>query len=251
MLKLSNLALSAVLVMIPVDVAQASVLNNSFETGDFTNWDTTGSTTVEDSSFGVTPNNGTYQAILHTCFYESQTQACDESQFISDFNQLELFLDFQASELSNLGVTEGSAIKQTITVDSGDILTFNWKFLTDNEPDQDYNDFAFFTIDNDLEILANTESNLLPNIPNSFSYLSKETGYQQASYKFTSTGSYLLGFGVVDIDLTGGGDTTVNSALLIDNLRLTTPTASTSESSTIIGLLILGGMAIASKKYPF
>ncbi len=236
MLKQSLLGLSMVLGLsfLPAKIAQAAVLNNSFEDG-LNNWITTGQTTVEDSNFNVTPTQGNYQAVLQTLQDTTGVNATN----------LENFLGLTTGTLLN--VTEGSAIKQSITVNNGDILTFDWNFLTDNEPDQTYNDFAFFTLNNSLISLANTESNLLPNSPNSFSYLAKETGYQPYSYTFTSGGTYTLGFGVVDVDLTGGGDTAVNSALLIDNVKLTNSSTTVPEPSAIFGLLTLFGLAIKAK----
>jgi hypothetical protein len=68
--------------------------------------------------------------------------------------------------------------------------------------------------------------------------LAKETGYQPYSHTFTSGGTYTLGFGVVDVDLTGNGDTTVNSALLIDNIKVTNSSTTVPEPSVIFGLLI-------------
>jgi hypothetical protein len=40
--------------------------NGSFETGDFSNWETIGNSTIADSSFGVDPTDGTSQALLST-----------------------------------------------------------------------------------------------------------------------------------------------------------------------------------------
>lgn len=243
MLKQSLLGLSMVLGLsfLPAKIAQATVLNGSFEDGNFSNWNTTGQITVDTSSFGVNPINGNYQAVLKTCFYDTNSQACDDNISLSNVTELETFFGFQGTELSKLGATEGSAIKQSITVNNGDILTFDWNFLTDNEPDQTYNDFAFFTLDNTLISLANTESTF--NINPSYSFLAKETGYQPYSHIFTSGGTYTLGFGVVDVDKSNGGDTTVNSALLIDNIKVT----KVPEPSVIFGLLTWFGLAIKAK----
>jgi hypothetical protein len=236
MLKQSLLSLSMVLGLsiLPAKIAQSAVLNGSFETGNFSNWDTTatGQTTVEDLGFGVTPTQGDYQAVLQTCFYDANSQACDDGQSLSDANTLESFLGLSTDYLSNLGVTEGSAIKQSITVNNGDILTFDWNFLTDEDSaNTNYNDFAFFTVNNTLISLANIESTF--NIVPSFSHLAKETGYQPFSYTFTSAGTYTLGFGVVDVDREGGGDTSVNSALLVDNVNV----EPIPEPFTILGTL--------------
>lgn len=218
MRKLSSFvsAIAATFVIVNAETAGAAVLNGSFETNDFTNWETIGQTTVEDSSFGTVPADGNYQAVLETLQ--------DDTNVSSD--DLETFLGLTSGSLTSNGAIEGSAIKQIITVNSGDILNFSWNFLTDQEPDPDYNDFAFFTLSSTVNQLADTNS------PTnfSFSWLFKETGYQ--SYTIQQAGTYTLGFGIVDV-----GDSTVNSALLVDNIRLTSSVTTVPEPSTLIGAL--------------
>ena len=64
------------------------------------------------------------------------------------------------------------------------------------------------------------------------------------------TGDYILGFGVVDVDKTGGGDNTINSALLVDNIKLTNNSdiAKVPEPDTIFGLLLTLGLASKCKR---
>jgi hypothetical protein len=61
------------------------------------------------------------------------------------------------------------------------------------------------------------------------------------------TGNYILGFGVVDVDKTGGGDNTINSALLVDNIKLTN-IAKVPEPDTLFGLLLTLGLASKCKR---
>ncbi|MHC5916737.1 MAG: PEP-CTERM sorting domain-containing protein [Nostoc sp.] len=220
MLKLSSFALAfaASLIMANTETVRATVLNGGFETGSFSDWITTGQATVEDSSFGVTPTDGNYQSILETL---------NDSTGVSG-SDLETFLELSPG---SLGAEEGTAIKQTVNINAGDILTFDWNFLTDQDPDATYNDFAFFSLGNITNQLADTNSPFT--IFTSFSRLSKETGYQPYSYKFQIAGTYTLGFGVVDI-----GDDTVNSALLVDNIQLTKTVTSVPEPSTILATFI-------------
>ncbi|MFM6897091.1 MAG: PEP-CTERM sorting domain-containing protein, partial [Microcystis panniformis] len=143
-------------------------------------------------------------------------------------------------------VTEGSAIKQTFNANAGDVLSFYWNFLTDEDANNiDYNDFAFFTLNNTLYSLADVQSSFLVNP--SFSHLAKETGYQLYTIPILVTGDYTLGFGVVDVDKTGGGDNTINSALLVDNIKLTN-IAKVPEPDTIFGLLLTLGLASKCKR---
>jgi outer membrane protein assembly factor BamE (lipoprotein component of BamABCDE complex) len=58
MLKFSTLALAIAgsLVMASTETVYAfNIQNSSFETGNFTNWEAIGQTTVEGSDFGVSP----------------------------------------------------------------------------------------------------------------------------------------------------------------------------------------------------
>jgi hypothetical protein len=201
-------------------------------------------TSVETSrSFGVTPVNGSYQAVLQTCFF---LNACDDSKSLTNASNLQSFLGLSANQLSNLFVTEGSAIKQTITANAGDVLSFYWNFLTDEDATNvDYSDFAFFTLNNTLYRLADIKSSFPVNP--SFSHLAKETGYQPYTITISVSGNYILGFGVVDVDKTGGGDNTINSALLVDNIKLTNG-VKVPEPDTIFGLLLTLGLAGKCKR---
>ena len=245
MFKLPTLTLITVagLLASNLEASHAAIVNGSFETGNFSNWNTSGQASVETSSFQVTPANGSYQAVLQTCVFVG---ACDDNQSLTNASNLESFLSLSGNELSNLFVTEGSAIKQTITANAGDVFSFSWNFLTDEDAaNVDYSDFAFFTLNNTLYSLADTQS-IFPVNP-SFSHLKKETGYQTYTIPISVTGNYILGFGVVDVDKTGGGDNTINSALLVDNIKLTNG-AKVPEPDTLFGLLLTLGLAIKCKR---
>ncbi|MBD2624768.1 PEP-CTERM sorting domain-containing protein [Microcystis flos-aquae FACHB-1344] len=245
MFKLPTLTLITVASLLAsnLEASHAAVVNGSFETGNFSDWNTSGQASVETSGFQVTPVNGNYQAVLQTCLFIG---ACDDNQSLTNANDLESFLGLSVNELSNLSVVEGSAIKQTITANAGDIFSFSWNFLTDEDAaDVDYNDFAFFTLNNTLYSLADTQSSFPVNP--SFSHLTKETGYQTYTIPISVTGNYILGFGVVDVDKTGGGNAAVNSALLVDNIKLTN-IAKVPEPDTLFGLLLTLGLASKCKR---
>jgi len=245
MFKLPTLTLITVagLLASNLEASHAAVVNGSFETGNFSDWNTSGQASVETSSFGVTPVNGSYQAVLQTCVFVG---ACDDNQPLTNASNLESFLSLSGNQLSNLSVVEGSAIKQTITANAGDIFSFSWNFLTDEDAaDVDYSDFAFFTLNNTLYSLADTQSSFPVNP--SFSHLTKETGYQTYTIPISVTGDYILGFGVVDVDKTGGGNAAGNSALLVDNIKLTN-IAKVPEPDPIFGLLLTLGLASKCKR---
>ncbi len=93
--------------------------------------------------------------------------------------------------------------------------------------------------------MADTQS-IFPVNP-SFSHLKKETGYQTYTIPISVTGNYILGFGVVDVDKTGGGNATGNSALLVDNIKLTNG-VKVPEPDSIFGLLLTLGLASKCKR---
>lgn len=245
MFKLPTLTLITVASLLAsnLEASHAAVVNGSFETGNFSDWNTSGQASLETSSFGVTPVNGSYQAVLQTCVFVG---ACDDNQPLTNAKDLESFLGLSGNQLSNLSVVEGSAIKQTITANAGDVFSFSWNFLTDEDATNvDYNDFAFFTLNNTLYSLADIQS-IFPVNP-SFSHLKKETDYQTYTIPISVTGDYILGFGVVDVDKTGGGNAAVNSALLVDNIKLTN-IAKVPEPDTLFGLLLTLGLASKCKR---
>ena len=179
-----------------------TTVNAGFEVGDFTGWNVIGDTSIETAAFGSNPTEGTYQALL-TTGNNSVTDA-----------DLEAFLGISSGDLDALGngdAIAGSAIQFTpITVAAGDIFSFDWNFLTNENNSGVYNDFGFVSISSgDLWELADT-TNEFSRFAGSFG---SETGYGTFTHEFTTAGTFLVGIGVVDVL-----DNSVDSALLVDNL---------------------------------
>ncbi len=181
--------------------------NGSFETGDFRGWRTIGNNSIETADFGSGPTRGTFQALLTNAASRSDSPVVD--------SELEEFLDLAPGVLDGLGngdVTEGSAIKQTFTAEAGDILRFDWDFLTnETTPEDTFNDFAFFSLTPLTLELADTGESFV----SSLTPFSQETGFQTESIAISEAGTYSLGFGVVDVE-----DDIIDSGLLIDNVRI-------------------------------
>jgi Ca2+-binding RTX toxin-like protein/plastocyanin len=174
------------------------ISNSSFESGDFSSWQTIGTTSITTSSSGITPTQGLNQAKL------INSGASDAS--------IESFLGLSTGALDGIAggnATEGSAIKQTITVQAGDRLTFNWNFLNAEGQNSSFKDFSFVSISNTSTLLANTFSSFVS------SPAGLQTGYQTFSYTFSTAGTYTIGVGALDF-----GDTAVDSSLLVDNFAL-------------------------------
>lgn len=191
-----------------------AISNSSFESGTFFGWQTIGSISIETEEFGVTPTDGEFQALLTTSASDSGGPVL--SSDLGDFLDFPVPLDIPF----NADITEGSAIKQTLSLEAGDILTFDFNFLTnetiyDQNPDT-YNDFAFYTLVSgdmapDVEKLADTGDTVFS------SSTSFDTETQYISFEILRSGTYTLGFGVVDVD---DADDSFDSALLIDNLQI-------------------------------
>jgi hypothetical protein len=122
---------------------------------------------------------------------------------------LEAFLGLSPGSLVN--GAEGSAIGQSFSANTGDTLSFDWNFLTNEVGTEAVPDFAFVVI-NGLKILADALSATLVLSSTPFA---GETGFQTFSFTIPSTGSYVLGVGVVDVN-----DPFIASGLLVDNVRL-------------------------------
>jgi len=184
-----------------------TVINGNFETGNFSSWRTIGDNRIETAALGTGPIEGTFQALL--------TTGASASGGAVEQVDLEEFINLPSGLLDNLGngdVTEGSAIKQTFTANAGDILTFNWNFLTNEGTGSFFNDFAFFSVNPFSLELADTNS---PFFTSSSAGFNQETGFQTISIGIAQTGTYTLAFGVVDV-----GDTVVDSALIVDNVQV-------------------------------
>ncbi|MEL7313960.1 MAG: S8 family serine peptidase, partial [Cyanobacteria bacterium J06559_3] len=181
-------------------------LGSSFETNDFNGWETIGNARIETANFGVAPPDGDYQALL----MNSSSEASDPPVPVTE---LETFLGLNPGDLDELSsgtVTEGAAMKQTVTVSAGTELTFDWNFLTNEGSSSTYNDLGFITIASATsDVLANTNSPLVA----SATPFQQETGYETFTYTFATAGTFTVGLGVADVT-----DGVVDSGLLIDNL---------------------------------
>ncbi|MGD1910851.1 MAG: calcium-binding protein [Rivularia sp. (in: cyanobacteria)] len=182
-------------------------INGGFETGDFTAWETIGDTSIETAEFGVIPTQGDFQALLTTDFGS-----------VSD-DILENFLGLNSGDIDGIGngdATQGSALRKTITVEAGDVLSFDFNFLTnettfDSDPET-FNDFGFVSIaPNSSSELADTGTFLISSPTEFF----EETDYDNFTFEFSEAGTYTVGIGVVDSQ-----DTIVDSGLLVDNLKV-------------------------------
>jgi VCBS repeat-containing protein len=99
--------------------------------------------------------------------------------------------------------TDGAALRTSLNLHAGDVVTFEWNFTTDDY--LPFKDFAFATV--------NSAAFLLSNIASTGSYGS--TGWHTFSYTATADGTYTIGAGVMNDQ-----DTLVLSYLAVDNIEV-------------------------------
>lgn len=212
---LSVFLLSAIFAGLP---AKADVVNGSFENF-FASWTTSGPNTATTNVAGVLPTDGQRLAYLNNgqgalpLFVQS---------FIVDNN-----LGLTAGSFSNLvnsvspNATEGAVLFQSFDLNLGNnTLLFDWNFLTnENAVGTQNNDFGMYALLDGSNSLVSSgavdvlNSSFMPTPTGS--PFAEQTGWSTVSIGGLNPGSnYTLIFGVFD-DAT----TTVNSGLLIDNVR--------------------------------
>lgn len=236
--------------LIGAEPSSATIANGGFENNNFSNWETFGRTFIKTSRYGSNPTNGSYQALLDTVDLIDTT---DEEEVQEHLWQFADFLNLGVSRLVNLRpgqLYEGSAIKTTFTAKAGDILTFDWNFLTDSEEGDFmgwFNDLAFMTLSQEVDDLADTFSPLV----RSLTVYENETGYKTFQYRIKTAGTYTLGLAVADV-----GDGSSDSALLVDNVKLTTLVPPTDppdpieipEPASVLGLLVFASCGVGYQR---
>ncbi len=231
-------------------LASAMITNGSFETGDLSGWSRRGDVSVVDGSFGTTPSDGGFQILLSTV-NTGVNSGLEPDVSYSGFDARTLNNGFERWMRLPTGVingilragdqpgTEGSAIRQNFTANAGEVLQFDWNFVTDETTiNPSYDDFAVVTVREDLggntyqdvstSVLVNQAAALYQG-GGSGTPLADETGYSTFQLTLPTTANYVLSVAIFDAQ-----DQLVPSVLLVDNTRLVAP-----EPDTFV-LLVLG-----------
>jgi hypothetical protein len=149
-----------------------------------------------------------------------------------------------AAELANLlgiaanalnlrgNAVEGSAIQLPFLAEAGDVLSFDFNVLSNEDPGDNL-DYAFVQLDDFIIPLAQASnpSNIFTN----------ESGVNSFRFAFAEPGIYNIGFGVLDTV-----DGQVPSALLVSNLDTTAEPVP--EPLTILGSLTALGLGAAMRQ---
>jgi len=154
---------------------------------------------------------------------------------------VEEFAGLQIGDLDLAGsfAYEGSVIKQSFHVNAGEILRFDWNFLTNETQPDRKPDFAFVVIDGALSTLAfAADANNIALLGTTAAM----TGARAFSHTFVSSGVSSVAFGVVDAD-----DYNVTSALWVENVAVV-PEAET-WAMLLAGLGLVGLQIRRKEKY--
>ena len=253
--------------------AHAAVVNGSFETASFLGWNTIGDTSIQSFPLGIAATDGQFMALLTTLcdlLHAPHPLACDTGGGVREIPYsannaaqsslvLEGFFGYSQSEINDIRAQnsgrpfpagEGSGISQTISGNAGDILSFDFYYVTDEgtlNADQ-----AYFTLVPNgpgsktfayLNPLTGSGSpspvalcdHLLPrSFACNFPGVNRTTDWQHAMFALPSTGAFTFGFGLYEIF-----EGTVPSALVIDNVRLTAVPQPSTFALLCAGMILL------------
>jgi hypothetical protein len=144
---------------------------------------------------------------------------------------LENYHNLAPNSIADLGLnlpgndfgTEGSAAQGMYQLAAGDILSFNYRLLTNENPlpgpsgslYSDYAYLAFAGLTQVLDYVGGTNP-FIASTATGFDYQTDLLSFSITLPSFMPSGAYSVGFGIVDII-----DKEVPSALLVDNFQLT------------------------------
>ncbi len=205
--------------------------------------------------FGINPTEGTHQLLLTTINNGAGSDPIitgnppnQSGNNAVSVTNLAAFLGINTSNIRDGTVTgqEGSAFKLNLGLLSvGDVITFNYNFLTnDAAPPDGHNDFAFVSlslIGGNTPVIADELAPPQFVTTGAGNPFVLETHYQTYSITITQAGNYTLGIGIVD------GTTNDNtSALLVDNISV----IPVPEPSTV-GLAVAGAALLVALRSRF
>ncbi|MCP5140960.1 MAG: hypothetical protein H6980_01245 [Gammaproteobacteria bacterium] len=201
--------------------AQAAIINGDFSSAiALDGWSFLGNVTEND------PASPGQRAILNTSGGTTNTSAINSA----------LGINIATVTSSNTGgsFSNGSFLYQSFTVTGIGELSFEWNFLSNAGGFNNGHDYAFFVLQAVATELAEWPGDVSVVAQSGFS---QSSGFETTTVSGLAAGSYLLGFGVVNVNGTGG-----DSGLLIDNVALAddTPTVPVPATAALLGLGLIG-----------
>jgi len=164
-----------------------TVTNGSFETGDFTGWQTAGTPTVLGSP--PTPVTGNFQALINSTGNEA-TGIYASTNAVSA-SVLDTFLNTTLPTNANGDPINGEAIQQTFTVTEACTLTFSYAYQSREAPGDGFDETGY-VLNGVFHILADT-STPGQSMANATGFFVWGLPYQTVSITLVP-GTYTLGF---------------------------------------------------------
>ncbi len=241
---------SAVTLAIGTPAHAASFNNGDFGTGDFKGWTTAGNTDVFSSQFNPQPTNGAPYEAQITSYDSGGVYLVDTSP-----SDLETQLGLPTSSLQGQGlnVLSGSGIAQTVALNAGQRVLFDYDFLT-NEPagtanGVKYNDFAFFQTSSDtgytspLQVIASVAGSKFNNTTSAPDF-AIDTGFQNYSFTAPTSGNYTIKVGVTNVGpgSNGGDSDSFSSGILATNFTVAAPVPEPAFTPGILSLFAVGAV---------
>lgn len=207
-LKKSILTISLTALMGTTSAAPISLINQNFETGNLSGWNTLGEVSAVGET-NVTTNNGTNYLIS-----PNETTMAFLDSFGATVNQIESFLGIETGSLdANAGIsqslTNGSAISQSFFANAGDTVDMSWNYVA-----RDYIPFS----DPSFAVLVAPDGTAIIDVLASTTGPGFTTGSDGISGVFSfaqlldQAGEYTLGFAT-----TNSSDQVLNSTLFLDD----------------------------------
>jgi PEP-CTERM motif len=209
----------------------AGISNGDFSAG-LSGWAVAGNAAVDSVAFFGSPPAGlSAQAVMGT----AATGGFLFGGSVTGAAALDGFTGMPAGSFSALGALVGSAISQSFTSAAGDVLSFSWKFMSDEPQASPANDTAFVVLDGKLAKLATVQTAVFKG--SSASPMLDETAYGQFSITL-GEGAHTLSFGIVDIPDSFGA-----SALAVTGVNIAAVPEPGAWALMLGGLAAVGQMA--------
>jgi hypothetical protein len=201
---------SAILAAAP---ATAVTINPSFESGDTSGWTGSGDTGVVDASFGITPTDGSFQALLTTGVGAVSASTFESSMGLAS-GLLDSLIPLIEPNTDGSIVTEASGLQQTFTATAGSTVIFDYTFLTnEGSPEKLTSDFLFYDLSGvGSDVLTSARRRNGLSTGTSFTY---QSATQQVELVIPVAGTYTLTIGVADLE-----DTLGDTGSIFDNFIL-------------------------------
>jgi hypothetical protein len=201
----------------------AGVVNVGFETGDFTGWQTLGTTfNIAETCCGfgaVLPYSGQQMADIQTGGVSPSSVALFLNTTVADMN---------GTNDTGASATGGSAIKQSVVAALGEQFTFYWNFGTLGQP---YDDWSLFSVNDG----TSTALHFLSSVNATGN--DAQTGWRALNYTAPVSGVYTFGFATLE------AHTNTSTLLFVDGIDTGGQAPEPSSISLLAVALVAAGIS--------